>query len=99
MAAIQLHQIAGDGEAEAGAAKAPRGGSAGLLKGPEQAQQVGGRDADAGIGETPDQPAIRFAAQADLDAATLLVELDGIGQKIEADLFDGAGIGLNTPAG
>ena len=46
----QAGQVAGDGQAQAGAAVAPGGGAVGLLEGPEQAAEVLGRDAHARVG-------------------------------------------------
>jgi hypothetical protein len=52
IAAHQLGQTAGDGQPQAGAAKAPCDGIIGLLKSPEQAWQMFGGDADTGTLDT-----------------------------------------------
>ncbi len=50
-AAHQLHQVLADGQAQPGAAEAPRNGGVGLSEGLPQGTQVRGRDADPGVGD------------------------------------------------
>ncbi len=94
-AAHQLDQLLGNGQAQAGAAVAPRHARVGLHKGAEQPGQHFLRDADAGVAHHElelDLGAGRIgavladgAADVDHDLA-VLGELDGVGHQVGEDL-------------
>ena len=77
----------GYGEAKAGAAIAPRGGSIGLVEIFEQPRLLLGRHADAGIGdrELDGRESVGDLAHAQFHLA-LLGELAGVAQKVEQNL-------------
>ncbi len=90
-AAHQLGQAAADGQAQPGAAEAPRGGRVGLLERVEQMPQVFRRDADAAVGDAVDHLRGRavvagLQAHPHVDAAGL-GELDRVGQQVHQHLL------------
>src|SRR5207249_9174199 len=88
-------QLAGDRQAEAGAAELPGGGSVGLRERAEQTSPILPCDADAGVRhfETHDDrpllPLLQAGAQHDL---SLFRELDRIADEVEEDLPQAARI-------
>ena len=80
----QLHQLAGDGGAKAGAAKAARHAGVGLGERGEDAVQPVGGNADAGVAHRQLQLAAVLAYR-QRDAAAL-GELDGVAQQVGEDL-------------
>ncbi len=97
--AHELHELACDGEAEAGAAVGAWGGGVGLGIGLEEAAEGFGGDADAGVlaGDGKDLGAVGVGGRGggeggeETDVA-VAGELDGVGGEIGEDLLEAEGI-------
>ena len=85
--AHQQCQAVADGQAQPGAAEAPRGRRIGLLERPEQQRQLGLVDADAGVLQVEAQPARRQRAHQQLHLAAG-GELHRVAQQVQQDLLE-----------
>ena len=91
LAAHQLGQQVGDGQAQAGARTGPAAAGGAALEGQEDALQVGRGDADAGVHHLE---AGDLAAPGHAQAHLALVgELHRIGQQVDEDLAQALGVG------
>ena len=99
VAAHHLRQFAADGEAEAGAAIFARGGSIDLGEGLEEAVDLVGGNADAGVtnGEEDEVVAAFVFRPADADADVALGgEPHGVGEEVDQDLPQARNIAVET---
>ncbi|MNV02306.1 hypothetical protein D3C71_925380 [compost metagenome] len=90
-AAVQLHQLLGDGQAQPEAAVAPGGGAIGLAEAAEQVAQELRGDAIAAVGDA-DRPVPAIAAQGHRHGAFGRGEFDRIGEQVPQHLLQARGI-------
>ena len=89
LAAHELDEAPADGQAQAGAAEAPRGGGVGLRERLEQHVELLGRDADAGVAhlEAQRRPVVPLVHEPDGHRhLAALGELDGVADQVGEDL-------------
>ncbi|MFO0747453.1 MAG: hypothetical protein U1F43_17580 [Myxococcota bacterium] len=97
LAAHELDQLAADGEPEAGAAVAPRVRAVDLREGAEEAAQVLGGDADAGVGDRHAHATrARCARQLDRDRAARR-ELHGVADEVQQHLAQAPRVAQHAP--
>ena len=89
----QFDQLAGNGGAQPGAAKAARGTGIGLREGGKHPAQLLRRHANAGVLHLHMQPLLRPLAHVQCDAADG-GEFDGVGEQVEQHLVNAQGIAL-----
>ena len=103
LAAERAHQLAADGEAQPGAAEAPRNRGVGLHEGVEEVGLAALGDADAAVDHREAQPFRAFVAGQTLGInthlnAALLGELDGVADQVEQDLTQLPKVTTQLPA-
>jgi hypothetical protein len=99
LAAVEVHEVARDGEAEAGAPLLAGGGAVGLAEPFEDEGAGGRRDAGAAVAHRKDG-AVAFGPQRHGDAAAGGRELEGVGQQVEHHPLDlGASISAGKVSG
>src|SRR5215831_9370459 len=87
LAAVGLDDMLDDGEAQARAAGLARAGLVHAVETFEDARQVLGHDADAGVGRV-DGYAVLPALRRDVDAPAARRVLDGVVYQVDEDLLD-----------
>ena len=95
-AAVQLDQVAHDGEPEAEPAVAARGGAVELAEAVEDVRQELGRDAGAVVGDDDLDVGVD-PLEADLDLPRLGRELDGVREQVPHHLLQASGIARHRP--
>ncbi|MND85011.1 hypothetical protein D3C80_769180 [compost metagenome] len=88
----QVRQVAGNGQAQAGAAITAVAGAIHLVEGAEDRLLLVGGDADAGIAHGKDDAGARLVTDVQADLAAL-GELDGVGQQVLEDLLQALAVG------
>ena len=96
VAAQQPREIAGDGEAQAGAAVLAVGPAVGLAEGLEDHVLLFGRDADALIGDAEADRALHRAGHRPQHHLALVGELERVRQQVLQDLANAAAVGLDA---